>query len=190
MTLIVVSEGHELRAATEQFISRIYATHYGAVIPSFPPMLIAMTNAEGGLLCASGLRFATDGFFSEVYLDIPVEKALTEATGQRLSEVDIFEVTTFASNAPRAATRFLRQIVAYGGYAGFDWAFFTATDRLRALLRRLELPFLTLSAADPARLQNSETWGSYYMCGPHVCAVGRDAAHRFLIQPSRGAVHA
>jgi hypothetical protein len=190
MHLLVVPEQHALRGSTEHFIAAVYKSHYQAAISSFPPILVAMLENSGRLLCASGLRFARTGFFSDAYLDIPIEQALARSTGQPICRDDIFEVTTFASRAPHAATRFLEHVVAYGGHAGFEWAFFTATARLRDLLRILNLPFLTLGAADPARLSNSAVWGSYYECAPCVCAVSHGAAAKFLSQSPRSAVHA
>jgi hypothetical protein len=190
MHLLVVPEQHALRGPTEHFIADVYKSHYQAAISSFPPILVAMLESTGHLLCASGLRFARTGFFSDAYLDIPIEHALAKSTGRLISRDDIFEVTTFASRAPHAATKFLQHVVAYGGHAGFEWAFFTATARLRDLLRRLHLPFLTLGLADPARLANPAVWGAYYECAPYVCAVSRDAAAKFLSQSAGSAVHA
>jgi hypothetical protein len=86
------------------------------------------------------------------------------------------------------ATRFLRHVVAFGERAGFDWAFFTATGRLRDLLERIGLSPLPLAIADPTRVANAETWGSYYASTPLVCAVNRGAASAFLApRASRGA---
>jgi hypothetical protein len=190
MNIIVVPHDHELRATTEHFISEVYETHYQASVPSYPPVLIGMFEKNGELLCASGLRFAQDGFFSEAYLDISVERALAVASGKSIAREDIFEVTTLASRAPRVATRFLRQIVAFGELSGFEWAFFTATDRLREILRRIDLPLLTLTPADPARIANPAVWGSYYAASPCVCAVKREAAASFLFHDTRSELHA
>ena len=82
MNLLVVPEQHALRGAAERFIVDVYKTHYQAAIPSFPPILVAMPESDGRLLCASGLRFARTGFFSDAYLDIPIELALAKSTGR------------------------------------------------------------------------------------------------------------
>jgi len=178
--ILVVSREHELRPHVERFIADVYYEHYRASVNCFPPDLVAMLAEDGQCICASGLRYAHTGFFSECYLDLPIEQALSQAVRKVVPRERIFEVTGLASRAPRAATRFLRAVVAYGELAGFDWAFFTATNRLRELLNRINLPPLALAAADPARVLNAEIWGSYYESVPIVCAVGRSTASTFL----------
>lgn len=186
MNIIVVQPQHELRSYVERFIADVYRDHYRASLSSFPPDLIAMIEEGGKCICASGLRYDHTGFFSERYLDIPIEQALSQAAGTPVARERIFEVTSLASRAPLASTQFLRHVVAYGERAGFDWAFFTATRRLRQLLDRIRLRPLALAAADPARLSNSETWGTYYASLPIVCAIHRSSASAFLTQASRG----
>lgn len=190
MQLFVVSRGHALRAQIERFIADVYRDHYSASVASFPPDLVAMFSDEGECICAAGLRFAESGFFSECYLDVPIEQALSEAICKSVRRSSVFEVTGLASRAPRAAMSFLRRIVAYGELAGFDWAFFTATDRLRELLGLIGLPPLALAPADPKRLQNSEIWGSYYAAAPVVCAINRGAASNFLSRQTRRPAYA
>ncbi len=188
MQILVVPGEHELRAHIERFIADVYREHYQASVTTFPPDLIALVAEDGRCICASGLRYAHTGFFSESYLDLPVEQALSQAAGRKVPRERIFEVTGLASRAPRVATRFLRHVVAYGERAGFDWAFFTATQRLRELLERIDLSPLPLAIADPARVANAETWGSYYDAAPLVCAINRSAASVFLApRLSRGA---
>jgi len=178
--ILVVPREHELRAHIERFIADVYRAHYQASVTTFPADLIAMVGEDGECICASGLRYAHTGFFSECYLDAPVEQVLTQAAEETVPRERIFEVTGLTSRDPRAATRFLRHVVAYGERAGFDWSFFTATRRLRELLERIGLYPLPLAIADPSRVTNAEIWGSYYAATPLVCAVGRSAAAAFL----------
>ena len=190
MQLFVVSRRHALRSEVERFIADVYRDHYSASVASFPADLIAMFSNGGECVCASGLRFAATGFFSECYLDMPIEQALSEAAGKSVRRSSVFEVTGLASSAPRVATLFLRRIVAYGELAGFDWGFFTATNRLRELLGRIGLPPLALASADPKRLPNAEIWGSYYAAAPVVCAINRGAATNFLSRQTRRPAYA
>jgi hypothetical protein len=178
--IITLPEIHARRLEVERFIADVYRDHYSALVPHFPRDLIAMLDSNGDFLCASGLRFAETGFFSECYLDAPIEQVLSKATAKQVHRTGIFEVTGLASRAPRMATRFLRGVVAYGELAGFDWAFFTATHRLRELLNRINLPPLALAVADPERIPDAQAWGSYYGSAPIVCAVGRGTASTFL----------
>jgi len=187
--LLVVSREHELRAHIERFVAHVYRAHYEAIVTAFPPDLIAMIGEDGQCFCASGLRYAETGFFSECYLDEPIEEALSQAAGRPVPRNRIFEVTGLASAEPRMATRFLHHVVAYGERAGFDWAFFTATRRLRQLLERIHLPSLPLAIADPARVANAKIRGSYYAAAPLVCAVNRSAASHFLAPRTPRAAH-
>jgi len=188
--ILVLSESHARRSEIERFIAEVYRDHYGATVPSFPPDLIAMLGRSGECLCASGLRFGETGFFSERYLDMPIEQLLSREAGIPVRRESIFEVSGLASRAPHRATQFLRYVVSYGELAGFDWAFFTATNRLRALLRHVGLPPLALSPADPGRLDNARVWGSYYSAEPVVCAINRMAAREFLGGQARRVAHA
>jgi thermostable hemolysin len=188
--IITLPETHARRLEVERFIADVYRDHYSASVPHFPRDLIAMLDSDGKFVCASGLRFAETGFFSECYLDVPIEQALSNAIGKQVNRSGVFEVTGLASRAPRMATRFLRSVVAYGELAGFDWAFFTATHRLRELLNRIQLPPLALAVADPERVHNARMWGSYYASAPIVCAVGRGTASTFLARDAVEVVYA
>ncbi|MBK5198139.1 MAG: thermostable hemolysin, partial [Methyloceanibacter sp.] len=77
MRAAIIPRGHDLRAAAEQLIAEVYALHYSARITAFPATLVAMVSDRDALLCAAGLRFAADGFFSECYLEAPVDAVLT-----------------------------------------------------------------------------------------------------------------
>ena len=86
----------------------------------------------------------------------------------------VFEVTSLVSRAPHVVGSFLRKIIGCGEAGGFEWAFFTATAPLKALLERIGLPLVPLAIADRARVANPESWGTYYQLAPTVYAVHRD----------------
>lgn len=189
MQILVVSQDHARRAEVERFIADVYRQHYGASVPAFPATLIALLGKSGECICASGLRFADTGFFSECYLDQPIEELLSQAAGRAVHRESIFEVSGLASRAPQKAAQFLRYIVSYGERAEFDWAFFTATARLRGLLSVLGLPMLMLGDADKQRANNPRIWGSYYEGGPRVCAISRSAAQAYLSHKAESLTH-
>jgi len=173
MTTILVVPESNLRAEAEGFIRKVYADQFGAEVRSFPHSLIALLDEEKRIVCAAGLRFAEDDFFSETYLDRPIDRLLSDAAGRPVARDAIFEVTSLSSRSPRHAANFVRQIILFGELSGFEWAFFTATDRLHLLLRRLRLPLTQLAAADPKRVERPDLWGSYYQAQPAVFAVHR-----------------
>ena len=190
MKTILVTPHHVLRRQVEICIRDIYEREYGATVTDFPNTLIATVDDIETPICAAGLRFAAGGFFSESYLDEPIEKTLSEWTGRPVERERIFEVTTLASRSASASLPFVRQIVDFGESSGFDWAFFTATERLRALLRSIGLPFMVVADAVPSRIVNSARWGNYYNCAPRVCAVDSCRLAPSRAAPEPGRAHA
>ncbi|MFO1150415.1 MAG: thermostable hemolysin [Alsobacter sp.] len=167
----IVEPADELRQSAETLIRKTYDFQYGARISGFPYHVLAGSDPSGAVVCAAGLRFAAGGFFSEAYLDQPIEDVLGEAAGRIVRRESVFEVTTLVSACPAASALFIRRIVAHGEAAGFAWSFFTLTERLRRMLPRLGLPVVPLAPAHPARISDAEDWGRYYACNPVVCAV-------------------
>ena len=189
MLAALIPRDHDSRKEAEQLIREVYALHYAARITVFPKMLIGMIGDGGALLCAAGLRFAADGFFSECYLDAPVDEVLSGVWHSPVCRQNIFEVTSLASSAPHAVGPFLRKIIACGEAAGFEWAFFTATAPLKSLLYRIGLPLMPLAVADRSRVAQPETWGTYYELAPSVYAVHRDVVGACVDKPARVAAH-
>ncbi len=169
--VVLVSPSHALRAQAESCIREVYARMFQARNLIFPSTLMALLDGAGRPLCAAGLRTAADGFFSEIYLDAPIDRLLSERSGKAIGRQAILEVTTLASRSVEASPAFVRRLALFGRCAGFKWSFFTATARLQRLLSRLGMPLVELSPADPRRLSGAEQWGSYYAHSPHVCAV-------------------
>jgi Thermostable hemolysin len=169
--LVVVGPSHPLRPRVEACIAAVYERAFGARDLTFPELLIARLDAVEQPIAAAGIRTAADGFFSEAYLDAPIERLLSDRCGVAVARTAIFEVTTLASRRAAATSDFVRRLAALGKCAGFGWSFFTATGRLRLLLRRLGMPVLDLAPADRGRLPDAARWGSYYAHSPLVCAV-------------------
>jgi hypothetical protein len=189
MRATLIPRDHNLRPATEQLIAEVYARHYSARVLAFPTTLVAMMSDGGAPSCAAGLRFAADGFFSECYLDAPVDAVLSGVWHSPVRRELIFEVTSLASRAPHMVGPFLRKIIACGAAAGFEWAFFTATAPLKALLDHIGLPLMPLAAADRSRVANPDAWGSYYALAPNVYAVHRDVVDACVGKQARVAAH-
>jgi hypothetical protein len=179
---VVIREGDALRGLAETFIKDVYATRYGAQLQAFPSRIFAVLNDRAKIICAAGIRLQDDGFFSERYLDSPIEQALSVASKQAIARGEIFEVTTLASQAPRATASFIEAVGAFGESNGFMWSFFTLTRRLHLLVDRLGHPLTHLADADHRRIPDHERWGTYYASEPKVFAIasprlalGRDA---------------
>jgi hypothetical protein len=168
-TVLLADDGR--RHSAEEFIRNTYAARYGARLESFPSRMITLLDRRNEILCAAGLRFLDDGFFSERYLDAPVEDVVSAISARAVKRSAIFEVTTLASRAPLATAKFIAEIGAFGERAGFEWSFFTLTRRLRLLVGRLGIEPTYLAEADRGRVADSERWGTYYACLPKVFAV-------------------
>jgi len=168
---IVIREGDALRYAAEAFIRNVYFVQYGAQLQTFPSRIVALVDDSDEIVCAAGVRLEDDGFFSERYLDSSVEQALGAASKRTIARGEIFEVTTFASRAPRATAGFIESVGNFGETNGFVWSFFTLTRRLHRLVERLGHPLTYLADADYRRIQEHERWGSYYASEPKVFAI-------------------
>jgi hypothetical protein len=123
------------------------------------------------IVCAAGLRTERDGFFSEHYLDAPIDEILGTLSGGRVRRTEILEISTLASLAPTEIPRFISGLISFGKSRGFAWSFFTATSRLQQIVARLGLSPIYLAEADRTRVANFERWGDYYATKPRVLAV-------------------
>jgi hypothetical protein len=168
---IVVRDGDALRCVVETFIRNVYAAEYGAQLQTFPPRLFALMNERAEIMCAAGVRLQEDGFFSELYLNSPIEQALGTASKRTIARSEIFEVTTFASQAPRVTMKFIKSLGLFGEQNGFAWSFFTLTQRLHRLVERLGHPLIHLADADYRRIPDHQRWGTYYASQPKVFAI-------------------
>lgn len=182
MRIIEIPSGHPLRPAVSRFIRATYLLFYDARIEALPKTLVALVDDKGKVLAAAGLRDASEPFFSEHYLDAPIESLLSGISRKPLDRQSIVEVSSLASRAPAISAHFMRELVFYGERLGYDWTFFTATGRLEKLLRRMKLPLLDLGEAREDRVPNPENWGSYYETEPRVVAFGREHLKPFLVK--------
>lgn len=167
------------RRAVEQCIQHIYAQHYGARVPSFAPMLVALQQDEE-VVAAAGYRPAAEGpLFLESYLPAPVDRLIGDQTGTRLSRQRIVEVGHLAATRGGEGRRLLQLLGLHLAQEGFEWIVGTVTQELRALLVRLGVAPLTLGAAHPEALGDTALcWGSYYQHAPIVLAIHLSRAVR------------
>jgi hypothetical protein len=168
---VLLTNDDARRRSAEEFIKDTYAARYGARLEIFPSRIIALLDRRDAILCAAGLRLLDDGFFSERYLDAPIEDVVSAISARAVTRSAIFEVTTLASRAPLATAEFITEIGSFGEKAGFDWSFFTLTRRLHLMVSRLGIAATFLGEADRERVADSERWGTYYACQPKVYAV-------------------
>lgn len=167
----VVPPDHPRRAETEAAIRSVFLREHDARLSALPRLLVAEID-DNGVVCAASLRFAEDGFFSERYLDQPVETLVARRTGAWASRDTLVEIGSLAAARPGQVWALVGGVVAYLREQGIRWAFFTATARLRALIRWSGVPLVELAPADSARVENVRQWGGYYNHDPRVMLIG------------------
>jgi Thermostable hemolysin len=175
----VVAPSDDLRARVEDEIRTTYWERFQARLALLPRTLIASVSASGSVECAAGVRFSDQDFFSECYLDLPVEIALQYRFGRAVQRRRIIEVCNLAGRKPGRSRSFIANFIEFAESAEFDWVIFTATKSLRALLERSGLKMTQLARADRFRVSNPSDWGSYYEHDPRVMAVHRDASRTY-----------
>ncbi|WP_157960290.1 thermostable hemolysin [Albibacillus kandeliae] len=154
-----------------EYISSEFRRVFSArvVIPPIP--LVIARGTSGAILGAAGIRTSGDGFFSETYLDLTVEDAISSAIGHQVDRADIIEVVSLACSASYAALPLIQGITSIGRTLGCRCGVFTATRPLMRLLSRTHTPLFRIAPALANRVPDPERWGSYYTTDPWVCAM-------------------
>jgi len=171
MNVQFLHRSHPARSEAESMVRSVYWHYYGATPSGFPPLMLAVVGGDGTMLCVAGLRTEEAGFFSEAYLDKPVENALSAEVREPVSRDKILEVTTLACAHPGNASHLVNFILSHAAEQQIRWGLFTATRQLRCLFRRRSLDLIELEIARRDRLQDADAWGSYYDSDPVVCAL-------------------
>ncbi|MDD2923874.1 thermostable hemolysin [Rhodoferax sp.] len=163
--------GSPHRLVAEKFIHDIFASRYGANIPSFAPNLMVLERNQT-IIAATGWRSAqTSKLYLEHYLDLPIEQAMAQLAHQHVKRERIVEVGHLASQKAGGSVHIIRALADHLSAQGFEWVVFTATQELIGIFAKLGLPLLALTAANPARLRDeARHWGSYYDTQPIVVA--------------------
>jgi len=170
-SLKIILPGHSLRTAAEDLVKTVYAKQYGARISTFPPVLAALMTPAGVPYCAAGLRVGLRDCFSETYLDHAIQDVFSKAIGEPVPRDQILEITGLASIRVGASFALFREIALYGRGRGMRFSVFTATQRLRQVIKATRVPLIELSPAQKSRVENPEDWGTYYDNNPWVCGL-------------------
>lgn len=171
MPLILANRDHPERSRLEHAVRAVFLAEYGAHVPHFPDHLVATLDPAGQPQAVAGLRFAENGLFSDAYLDGPVEDVLGRALGRAVSRRQIVEFSSLAALRSGAALPLVSAAIRLCLADGRAYGLFTATARLRALLRRTGLNAIDLGPARRERISQPAAWGSYYLHDPRVLAV-------------------
>ena len=164
--------GSPERARVENYIATQFRSVHGATIHDYMPVLLTM-GCHGLTTAATGVRAAaTQPLFLEQYLSAPVERAVGELAGHRVTRNSVAEIGNLVATQGGSSYLLFMVLTAVLQQAGFEWVVFTATPQVQKVLAYLGLQVHVLCEADPARLtQSSATeWGRYYQSKPKVVA--------------------
>ena len=178
---VVVPRSDRLRSAVEDAIRTRYWKRYDAVLCSFAQTIVAELGQTGSVDCAAGIRFGNETFFSECYLDLPIEQVLEEHLAHAVRRDRIVEISHLGGTSPGRSLPFVQKLIELLRAVDTEWAIFTATKPLRSLLRRNGLAMIELGCADRSRVSNPDSWGDYFKHDPRIMAVG----HRTALGPKR-----
>ena len=169
--LELLGEAETARSTVERFIQVVFKRAYGARLHHFLPYLLCMRE-EGSLLAALGIRPAAGSeLFLETYLDTVVEQCLAARSGHPIDRSRLVEVGNLASAHGGGARALIITLTAYLQGAGYEWAVFTATPKVRNNFAKLGIELIHLAPADGQRLgPDLADWGSYYDQAPLVVA--------------------
>jgi hypothetical protein len=177
--LVVVPRYDRLRSVVEDAIQKLYWKRYEAFLSSFAQTIVAELSPSGSVECAAGIRFGNEAFFSECYLDMPMEQLLQDHLGRRVHRDKIVEVSHLAAPSSGRSLPFVQNLIELLRTRDAEWAIFTATRPLRSLLRRNRLAMVELGCAERSRVPNPEWWGHYFKHDPRIMAVN----HRTAFEP-------
>jgi hypothetical protein len=156
---MVVPPADHLRALVEREIRAVYWDRFKARAGPFPETLVAGVTSSGAVECAAGIRYPGERFFSECYLECPAETVLEHRLGRHGRRSRIIEICNLVTVARGRSLAFIRKIIDLADLAVADWAIFTATKPLRALLERNGLALTELAPAQRKRVNNPSEWG-------------------------------
>jgi hypothetical protein len=153
-----------------EHVGRRYRTAFSAEARIRPSRLVITTTRSGEVACATSIRCHDENFFSQQYLDMPVNELLSRRSGMDVAPEAILEVGGLACSTPFAAYPTLQTVFRWGRERGITWGLFTATAEVRRLILRAKITPLMLMRAEASRVEDPGQWGDYYDHDPWVCA--------------------
>jgi hypothetical protein len=182
--LRLVCHESEDRDAVSEFIRAKFLKDHGAHLHHLMPHLFSLRRTGDEIVAAFGLREAAhERLFMECYLDEPVENRIARLSGREVARNRIIEVGNLATT-PGGARAMITALTKHLHETGIEWVTFTGVVALRHAFHRLGLRPLSIAAATPDRLRDSERplWGRYFEGRPVVMAGYVPHGHRMLMR--------
>lgn len=169
-------------SAVRAFIASCYYAAYSARVDCDYPELLAVTDHEGRVLAACGVRNGAQPLFLECYLDEPADMVLSKIHNTSVERESLVEIGNLAGGNGWA-TRLLFHAL-WRELVERQWlhVLITCTRQLKPAFGHL--PTFSLGDAQAARVEYPEMWGQYYEQHPEIisCSLGQLDA---VIAPTR-----
>lgn len=175
------------RLRVEEYISDLFLKHHRAKLSYFLPTLFSLSDATSSIQAAIGVgRLHKEDVFLEHYLTQPVEVSVSSAAKRIVARSDIAEVGNLACSTCGASRQLIAFLAEYLNESGIEWAVFTGTAMVSAILRRLRIETSYLSDASPDSMGDElSDWGTYYSHNPKVMLVNVEQARRATLGLTR-----
>ena len=178
MQIRIVKPGSEDWQKATTLVHERYNSVFDADVNPHPDCFIACFGPdEGGaqtqrMIACSGVTFSESRprFFSEQYLDAPIESMIERGESKPIARNGIVEIGALASAEPLAGTELIRFLPIMIWCMGKRYVLCTATRQLRNLLHKNGIVFRPLGQAETKALseQDIARWGTYYEHMPQV----------------------
>ena len=182
MMISIYTNSEKGRDKVEYFVHQVLENQYSANIQNYLPWLFSISDKNGGIQSALGLRGAYGStLFLEQYLNNSVEKIASKVTNASINREDIIEVGNLAAVSAGGARMLIYTLTAFLRGAGYKWVVFTAPQLLINSFKRLGLDLHYLADAKLDNLTNDKTnWGHYYDSDPQVVIGNVDNSFEIL----------
>lgn len=144
----------------KDFIKNVFKMKYNADINYFEESFLVLRNQDNLILSVLGLRdYTNKNFLIESYL----KKDMKKIIGVNFNPKKILEIGNLSSIEPEGfGSLLIFNSIDYILNTKADYAFITATNRVRNILKKYKIIFEVICPADKNNLENHEQWGNYY----------------------------
>ena len=160
------------RHTLDAYVRRVFARRYGAMIPHLCSELLCVRDNTGSPTAVVGMRQAArERLYPEIYLNEPIEAAVSWRAGRAVDRSRIVEIAHLAPESAGQTRLLIGTLARHLHDRGFEWVVFTAVPRIRSAFCGLDLNPIELIVASAKRLPEAERpcWGRYYDQQPIVC---------------------
>ena len=182
--LRLVRHGSDDRADVSAYIRAKFLKDHGAHLHHLMPHLFSLRRPGDEIVAAFGLREARHERCSWNAISTSRSRAASPAlSGREVARDRTIEVGNLAAS-PGGARAMIMALTKHLHESGIEWVTFTGVLALRHAFQRLGLRPLSIAAATPDRLSESERalWGRYFESRPVVMAGYVPHGHRMLMR--------